>query len=303
MTKKLTLYAFLLLFLVGLCLPTFAVRAESSKSFSVVVLPDTQGYSEGNPEIFLSQTHWIVENRKRLDIKLVIHLGDLVEHPESQKEWRRAEKAMDVLDRNEVPTLVTFGNHDYTSLGDDRTSNPFNEYFPLSRYEGSSHFGGSFSEDSAGNVYMTLVVGGQKYLFLTVEYKPRDEVLAWASGVLENHLKFRAILVTHSYMWPNGFLTSSGDRIWDELANKHSNVWMVLCGHVPGAGVEVDYGEPGNKVIQILSDYQYYSNGGNGYLRIMRFHPKEGEVQVRTYSPYLDSYKSEKWEEFEVSLE
>ena len=272
-----------------------------SGSFTVVVLPDTQGYVEANPEIFYSQTEWIVENRDDLNTKLVVHLGDLVENPEREIEWRRAKKAIGKVEREEIPSLLTFGNHDYTDLGTDRKFNPFNRHFPISRYEGSRYFGGSFSDDSADNVFMTFEVGGQKYLFMAVEYRPRDEVIEWANRVLERHHDSRSVLVTHSYMWPNGFLTSSGRKLWKELAGRHSGVRLILCGHVPGAGVEANYGESGNKVVQILSDYQYYPNGGNGFLRIMTFYPKEGRVEVRTYSPYLDSYKDDESNEFTVS--
>lgn len=299
MTKKTTLYLFLFLLLVGFCLTGPAVGGESADSFSVVVLPDTQGYSESNPEIFLSQTRWIVENEKDLNIKLVVHLGDLVEHPESREEWRRAKRAIDVLDTNGVPALLTFGNHDYTSMETGRNStNPFDKYFPISRYEGGRDFGGTFTDDSADNVYMTFEVGGRKYLFLTVEYRPRDEVLTWANRVLEDHPEFQAIIVTHSYMWPTGFLTPSGERIWSDLAKKHPSVRVVLCGHVPSAGREVDYGEDGNRVTQILSNYQYYSNGGNGFLRIMTFYPGKDEVRVRTYSPYMERYKDDEVNDF-----
>ncbi|MEF8850661.1 MAG: metallophosphoesterase, partial [Candidatus Bipolaricaulota bacterium] len=297
MGKRLTFWFFLTFFVVALCFPVSADTEASSSSFTVIVLPDTQGYSDSHPEIFRSQTSWISENNQKLNIKLVVHLGDVVEHPESVEEWRRAKEAMDTLEEKDVTSLMAFGNHDYTTLGEERAKNPFNEYFPASRY-GNSILSGTYRTDSADNVFVAFEEGGQRYLFLTVEYRPREEVLAWANGVLEGHPEHLAVIVTHSYMWANGFRTSSGDDIWHGLAKKHSNVRMVLCGHVPGAGVEADYGENGNKVTQILSNYQYYSNGGNGFLRIMTFYPEEGKVRVRTYSPYLDSYKSNEANEF-----
>lgn len=123
-------------------------EAKTPTSFSVIVLPDTQGYSEANPGIFYSQTEWIVENRKGLNVKLVVHLGDVVEHPESNEEWRRAKKAMDPLGREGIPTLITFGNHDYTDLEGGRADNPFNKYFPVSRYSDYNSYGGTYSKDS-----------------------------------------------------------------------------------------------------------------------------------------------------------
>jgi len=291
LNKKFVLPFLFLFSLVVLCL-TFSTAAEGRRGyFSVIVLPDTQGYSEKNPGIFLSQTEWIRNSREKLNVELVVHLGDVVENPGSQAEWKRARGAIRVLDKASIPTLIAFGNHDYTNLGSDRTSNLFNKYLPLSRYEDIDLYGGTFSEESADNVFMEFEVGESKYLFLTVEYRPRSDVLGWANRVLEDHPDYRAVVIAHSYIWPNGYRTSNGERIWDELVRKHKNVKIVLCGHVPGSGVEVIYGEGGNRVVQILSDYQYYSDGGRGYLRIMKFYPDSGRVEVRTYSPYLDSYK------------
>ena len=45
--------------------------------FKIVVLPDTQIYSESYPEIFYSQTDWIVDNVVAEDIAFVTHLGDV----------------------------------------------------------------------------------------------------------------------------------------------------------------------------------------------------------------------------------
>jgi calcineurin-like phosphoesterase family protein len=45
-------------------------------------------------------------------------------------------------------------------------------------------------------------------------------------------------------------------------------------------------------VYQILSDYQNEPNGGDGYLRILTFNPDSDTLQVSTFSPTLNSYKS-----------
>src|SRR5205085_2879552 len=46
-------------------------------SWTLVVLPDTQIYSESYPELFKDQTRWIVANKDRYNIKYVLHLGDI----------------------------------------------------------------------------------------------------------------------------------------------------------------------------------------------------------------------------------
>ena len=39
---------------------------QTFEEFSIIVLPDTQKYSESYPELFYDQTNWIVENKGEL---------------------------------------------------------------------------------------------------------------------------------------------------------------------------------------------------------------------------------------------
>ncbi len=51
-------------------------------------------------------------------------------------------------------------------------------------------------------------------------------------------------------------------------------------------------------MIELLSDYQEFSDGGAGWLRILKFDPARGEIRVRTYSPWLDRYERDRNSEF-----
>jgi hypothetical protein len=63
----------------------------------------------------------------------------------------------------------------------------------------------------------------------------------------------------------------------------------MLAGHVPGEGRRTDVFN-GNTIHSLMSDYQSgYSNGGNGYLRIMQFIPSQNLLSVKTYSPYSNT--------------
>src|SRR5947209_19228658 len=59
-------------------LGTSALHAQSTSDFTIVVLPDTQNYSQFHPEIFHSQTQWVANNAARQDIKLILGVGDVV---------------------------------------------------------------------------------------------------------------------------------------------------------------------------------------------------------------------------------
>ena len=102
----------------------------NNSSFTVIGLPDTQVYSQKYPRIFQSQTQWIVNNQKQLDIRFVSHYGDLVEHYRNRnvflfgvetfipditinapREWANARSAMAILEQANIPHGIAMGNH------------------------------------------------------------------------------------------------------------------------------------------------------------------------------------------------
>ena len=77
----------------------------------------------------------------------------------------------------------------------------------------------------------------------------------------------------------------------------NENVHFVLCGHMHGEFYRMDTVN-GREVHQLLADYQEYPEGGEGWLRIMRFEPAQNAVTVRTYSPHFNSYQTDSDSEF-----
>ena len=49
---------------------------------------------------------------------------------------------------------------------------------------------------------------------------------------------------------------------------------------------------------QILADYQARPNGGNGFLRLMRFVPEQNKIEVSTYSPFKNEWLRETHNQF-----
>jgi hypothetical protein len=100
---------------------------------------------------------------------------------------------------------------------------------------------------------------------------------------------------------------NNGEAIWEKLASRYQNIVFVFSGHVlnDGTGLLVSKGIHGNNVYQMLSNYQSgvegSEMGGSGYLRILDIDPKSKSVKVKTYSPYLDAYKTEPDQEFVLS--
>jgi len=301
--------------------------SEEPNPFTIVVLPDTQRYSFKYPEIFIAQTEWIIAQKGSLSIAFVIHEGDLVDTYNSREQYEVADEAMSLLD-GEVPYSIAIGNHDYTSCPNlefqadkpnyGRDAALFNEYFGPQRFAEYPWYGGHFQEGNE-NAYYLLDAGGTEFLMICLEFSPRDETLQWANEIVSQYKDRKVIVVTHAYLNydntriadddPIGMIGygcsddgNGAEDIWQKFISKHENIFLVLSGHVlnDGVGRLDSIGNNGNTVHQIVANYQIYENGGNGWLRIMKFIPAEDKIVVTTFSPTLNDHLSDPDNEFEI---
>ncbi len=290
-------------------------------SWTIAVLPDTQHYSRAHPEVFEAQTRWIAANASALNIKYVLHLGDIT-HNNTPQEWAVARRAMSLLD-GVVPYAIVGGNHDYRA----KRQSPLNDYFPLSRYTGWPTFGGAMEPGKMDNTFHLFEAGGKKWIILALEYAPRDAVVAWANEVLAAHRDRQGILVTHAYLgsadtrisWkkdghepsrnrkPGRTPSDSndGEDLWQRLVRRHSNLLMTVNGHEGRDGVArlTSVGDHGNLVHQTLVNYQKTPPlGGNGFLRLYEFLPDGQTIQARSYSPVWDTYRTDVQNQFILKM-
>jgi hypothetical protein len=281
--------------------------------FTIVLVPDTQYYTESYPETFHAQTEWIQANAAKEKIAFVIHLGDITER-NTPEQWQIASKAMARLD-GRVPYSVLPGNHDgFASTNPKHHSTQlYNQTFPPSRFQAYPWYGGH----SGDNNYFQFQAGGIDFLVVNLRFGPTDADLAWAAELLGKHPKRRAIVATHAYMYNDNTRLGPGDdssphkksldyndgeQIWEKLIRHHKNIFLVVSGHVYGTGRQTSKGEAGNTVHEILADYQKYPKGGDGWLRLMRFDTSKGEIQFRTYSPTRNEFLAGDGHEFVLNL-
>ncbi len=326
---------FLAAALLALATPAPALRAAPPDpvegGFTLVVVPDSQKYVWQRPELYTLQTGWIAANLQRYNVARVLHVGDVTQHnTHEQWEWaRRAHRVYEGL----VPAVYAPGNHDLGPNGKAGSRESlFTEYIPLSAYRAQGGFGGVYDRepDRTENSYHLFEAGGRAWLVLALEFAPRDDVLRWAGEVTRQHSDRSVILVTHAYLRPDanrfdrnvptpggkrpnrgfdhyplsqapgGF--NDGEDIWLKLVSQHANFVLVLCGHVCTSAHLVSTGVHGNPVHQVLVDYQDEPNGGDGWLRLLQFHPDGRTVQVRDYSPLLDKTSAEPACAFEFQI-
>ncbi len=270
--------------------------ADDVENFTIVVLPDTQYYSDKYPWIFDNQTQWIIENKESRNIVFVTHLGDLVDNYESIEEWDNANTSMSKLD-GDLPFGVLPGNHDGAESGGDLIN--YNNYFGFDRFNNESWYGGAYQNINTNN-YQLFSAGGDDYLIFHIQFNPSDDILFWASNVIDQYPSRRVIVSTHDYVHGYYFNSRSGigENMWKKLVEPHADqIFLVLSGHYENE-VRITSSVDGNFVHQLLSDYQDRSNGGNGWLRIIEFFPKIEEISIKTYSPYLNKYETDSNSQF-----
>jgi hypothetical protein len=298
--------------------------------FTVVALPDTQYYSCGapcgaDPATFQAQTDWIVANRSPLNVAYVAQLGDCVEHgnvgngtpsctgADADCEWDNAVAAMSRLEdpfttglADGIPYGITVGNHDQTPSGDPTAGSTafYNQFFGASRFAGRAYYGGHYGSDN-DNHYSLFSASGMDFIVIDLEYdtSPDQPVLDWADALLKANSTRRGIVVSHQIIGAGnpGAFQGGGQAIYDNLKD-NPNFFLMLAGHVPGEGRRSDT-FAGNTVQTLMSDYQGRTNGGNGWLRIMRFSPATNQIFVQTYSPTLGQYETDADSQFTLSYD
>jgi hypothetical protein len=273
-------------------------RNVDGDNFTIIALPDAQNYTSsvngGTPAMFTSQTQWCVNNATANNIVFVTQLGDIT-NDNTTTAWTNANTSMTLLESPSpgLPYGIAIGNHD--SPG----SSLVNNYFPPSRFSGRTYFGGTYASGDYTHNYEFFSAGGMDFIVIHLgggSSTPAAAVLHWADGLLRTYSERRAIVVHHSLLnvaeTGTASWTTPGQAIYDSLQD-NSNLFLMLCGHNHGEGKRTDTGSNGNTIYTLLSDYQGYTNGGNGYLRIMQFSPAGNSIAVTTYSPYLSTYESD----------
>jgi hypothetical protein len=290
---------------------------NSSDDFMIVALPDTQYYTAerfgGKKEMFFAQTEWIITNRVSKSIAYVAQLGDISDQGDIKSgaansvEWKNATNAMYCLEnpirtllQDGIPYGVAVGNHDSEPNGAaNGTTLFYNQFFGIQHFANQSYYSGHYGNNS-DNHFDFFSAGGMDFIVLYFEYDTNTAApsLDWGDQVLATNQNRRAIIVTHNFgntATPVKF-SAQGAAIYNKLKH-HTNVFMMLAGHVTGAGSRADTYD-GNTIRTFVSDYQGWTNGGNGFMRLMTFSPKNNQIVVQTYSPWTDEYRTEAIHEF-----
>src|SRR3954471_14871544 len=206
------LAAFVALCVGGVALRAVELDAAPPGSFTIVVIPDSQGYhglaTKAEPEskdpltnpVFANHIRWLRENITAQRIVFVSHVGDIVDI-NNPAQWQLAQENLDGL-RGVVPFGLAVGNHDMTSAGD---ASLLRAHFRAASFRSYPWYGGTFEsarpEEAAYgdnvNSYQLFSAGGLEFLFIHLECNAPDPVVAWADGLLTKYAGRRALISTH----------------------------------------------------------------------------------------------------------
>jgi len=273
----------------------------SPGDFTIVVLPDTQRYCALYPEIFKSQTQWIVANRSTWNIAFVTHEGDIVADTGNITQWENANAAMSVLD-GQVPYGVLPGNHDMYPTSSVSGTQMYNTYFPYTRYQGQAWYGGHYGTTNDNN-YELFSAGGMNFIIFHLSYNAPSSAITWASSVLQSYPERRVIVGCHNALQgdstDNSF-SNTGSLIYNSLKT-NLNFFLMVCGNVPSnCGFSRSDTYDGNTLYTLCTDFESREKGGSGYLRILDFSPGTNTIHVKTYSPYLNQYDTSSQCQFDI---
>jgi len=288
---------------------------DHCEPFSIVLLPDTQYYTSKQANdannTYRRQMQWIIDHQQSDNILFAVHLGDIT-NDNTTAQWETASAAHALLDSAAIPYSVVGGNHDYLVGGDfDRGGSLMNDYFPPSRFSGNTWYGGSYGGNITNN-YTYFANGDQQFLVLSLEYSPRKDVLCWASDLIASHPNHHVIIATHCYLTHGGVYSggcpdlnydtvgSTGGDVWNELVAHHSNIFLVVSGHVGDSEYRVQTTNTGYDVHEMLVDYQFEGEcgagsasqctnhcrtgtyHGNGWMRQLVFDPRQATITSHT---------------------
>ena len=337
----------LVVFLTALVLAAPGAIAATPTPFTLAVIGDQQRPVDQRDEHdyldrFTSQTKWLAENAARLNLRMVLQVGDIVEHGPNRAEYDAALAAMQLLDAatnadggKGVPWCVAYGNHEIIGaatkptidLAGPEPSANYRHYFGSAsgthRYANQAEFQGVSQNDL--NTWHIIKSSkkddASSYLILNLEIDvPGDkqgttfDAIAWAQKILKDHPNMPTIVVTHVFegtkhgppknSYIRGFGHNSQLEIFEKLIKNNPQILMVLSGHTSEDTHQFKQNAIGQPVLQMVTDYnKWLGTAGDGFFRLLEIDEPAGKIRVKTYSALLNQSRTDPNSQFEFRVD
>lgn len=294
---------------------TFQVEVEEGDIITFIQYPDIHYGLSGhnwNYVIGLNTSTWIADQKDGLNVVWVSSVGDVVSYGNTtMSDWDEINATMNILTNAEVKWSLLMGNHDYDDFdpqGPTRLRNTFNNYFSYEKMDGLNLLNGTWDGNYTNN-YELFEAEGIKFGIINIEDIPWLSVLEWANDTVKAYPDRYWIVATHDYLEFDGTRTvtsggcaaygeycNRGDKIWDYFVKYHSNIFLVISGHVAYDSEHAttaylnSTGVNGNQILQMFADYQEYNYNNDSFIKTFTIRPSQGIIQARTFSVLNVSY-------------
>ena len=283
-----------------------AVPAEPAvdTTFAIAIIPDTQGEVFPNGVVrHVGRAQWLADNRESLDLRFVMHSGDITNWGErDEPQYQVAVAGVQPLVQAGIPFGYTPGNHDTRAVcaggsacpGENTSVNVrllplFNQYFN-ERFTVS----GRHEPGKVDNYYTLFEAGGVDWMLLSLELWPRTTAINWAKSVVQAHPGHNVIVVTHMYLDGGGNISGSNGGyganspqfLFNQLISQHANVRFVFSGHTGQAASREDTGVHGNKIASFLQAFHSTTNP----VRIVEIDTATNNATTWIYAPHTDTH-------------
>jgi hypothetical protein len=305
---------------------------DADEFWTIAVLPDTQSSYYFPPSFFAAETQWIADNRDSEGIAFVLHEGDIVDTPGDTNQWAAARANIGLLDGKVPYVLAAGNHDLGSVAGDARSTLinqyfSFNDLAQTATFGGafeSGHRENAYYLMPGGG--RTWIVIALEFSPRPEVVNWADQVLTqypdlpaiivthaylYSDGQRYDHVGRVCVFTgpsctildptrSDTQCWnPTCYLGdgSDGEMLWNSLVKLHSNILFVFSGHVANAApfdaARLSSTRPDGTVChQLMADFQADgATGGDGYFRLLRIW-RDGRVQVRTFSPYVDTAKA-----------
>lgn len=282
--------------------PTTTPRppAGTDPTFSFAVMPDTQNEVGPNDQRMAKRVSWLVANRRALDLRWVLHSGDVHNwDTPDHAQFDAMSKRLKPLEAAGLPFIAAPGNHDTAAVCPGGSACPgknasvtvrdtttWNTYYPPSRMG----LQGVYQQGRSDNGWRTFSAGGTNWLVLSLELWPRAAVVAWAKEVVATHPKHNVIVLTHAFTEGSGAVSTSNGgygasspaTLWAAL-DDYPNVVMTFSGHVGQVANTTVTARDGHKVATFLQTMHAPSTNP---VRIVTVDTAAGTIRTEVRSNY-----------------
>jgi len=253
--------------------------AAAGADFTIAMIPDPQFLAESCPDnsggYYAAMMKWIVDNKNIVltsgklsfdaNIKAVVGVGDCVNQTAGANQYKNAQTAWTILDKNRIAFTTPPGNHDYSGGPSSRSrlgAQFATGYFSASRrssvYGSGIDLGGGDmaywigSLDTTGaNTAVKFVISGIKLLVLAMDFFAGTAEWSWAYDVMLANSNCECYITTHAWLTmkgkqfertdgygPNTYsmadapYSNSAAEAWSTVGvNTWSNLFGIFSGH------------------------------------------------------------------------